>query len=292
MGRRPTIRLEHEYIHTNGVVLHTVQAGPVDGPPVILLHGFPEFWYGWNKQIPFLANAGYRVWAPDQRGYNLSEKPPGVAAYDREQTAADIVGLIDAGGWSRAAIVGHDWGALAAWRVAIDYPERVKKLIILNGPHPSAMRRLLQESWVQRLRSTYAAFFQIPWLPEQLLGAAGGWLLARVMRQSSRPGTFSADELARYRQSWDRPDALKAMLNWYRAARIRSLSNSRQSQRVVPSTLILWGRQDHFLSEQLGPASKRYCDDGRLIFVANATHWLQHEEPALVNSMVADFLTD
>ena len=194
-------------------------------------------------------------------------------------------------GWSQATIVGPDWGALAAWRVAIGYPERVKRLVILNGPHPSAMRRLLSESWTQRLRSAYAAFFQIPWLPEQLLGAADGWLLARVMEQTSRPGPFTAEDLARYRRSWRRPGALQAMLNWYRAARISSRSGGRENRRITPPTLIIWGRQDRFLSDRLAPASRRYCDQGRLVFVDNATHWVQHEEPGLVNSLIGDFLS-
>ena len=284
------MELKHDYVQTNGVALHTVQAGPPDGPPVILLHGFPEFWYGWRRQIPFLARAGYRVWAPDQRGYNLSEKPRGVAAYHWQELVADVVGLIEAGGWPRATIIGHDWGAVVAWRLAFGHPALVERLVILNGPHPSAMGWLLRESAAQRLRSAYVAFFQLPWLPERVLGAAGGRLLAHTLIRSSRPRTFSDAELARYRESWRRPGALAAMLNWYRAVRLPVPGARPATRRVESPTLILWGREDEFLSERLAPASDRYCDDSRLILVDNATHWLQHEEPGLVNNLVGDFL--
>ena len=140
---------------TNGVNLHVVMTGAQDGPLVILLHGFPEFWYGWRKQMPALAAAGYAVWAPDQRGYNRSDKPAGVGAYHIDTLADDIAGLIAASGREQVYLVGHDWGAAVAWWVAGKYPTRIKKLAILNVPHPAVMRRAVLEDAEQRKRSWY-----------------------------------------------------------------------------------------------------------------------------------------
>ena len=154
--------MNYEYIETNGIRLHVAQAGSDDKPLVILLHGFPEFSYGWRKQIPYLVEAGYRVWAPDQRGYNLSDKPEGLAAYSIDELAADVIGLIDAAGEKKVFLVGHDWGAAVAWWVAAKYPERLKKLITLNVPHHSVMRKTLRSNFSQLRKSWYIGFFQIP----------------------------------------------------------------------------------------------------------------------------------
>src|SRR5437879_4698652 len=153
-------------IATNGIRLNVAQAGPPDGPLVILLHGFPEFWYGWRKQIPALAAAGYRVWAPDQRGYNFSDKPPDVRDYTLDKLAADVAGLIEAAGRQRAIIVGHDWGGAVAWWLAANNPERVERLVIINVPHPLVMRRLILRDPRQTLRSWYMFMFLLPRLPE------------------------------------------------------------------------------------------------------------------------------
>ena len=137
------MKWKHNYIETNGVRLHVVQAGPKSGIPVVLLHGFPEFWYGWRKQIPALAEAGCRVIAPDQRGYNLSDKPKGVKAYCVDTLVEDVIGLIDALEYEKVNLVGHDWGALVAWMLAIKHPERLHRLGIINVPHPAVMRQFL-----------------------------------------------------------------------------------------------------------------------------------------------------
>ena len=169
---------EHKLIATNGITLHAVTAGPEDGPLVLLLHGFPEFWYGWRRQIPALAAAGFRVLAPDQRGYNLSDKPRELSAYRLDALAADALGLIDAAGRERAFVVGHDWGAMVAWWLALVAPQRVERLAILNVPHPYVFRRHLMNDAEQQKRSIYAGFFQLPWLPQSALSAAApraGW---------------------------------------------------------------------------------------------------------------------
>src|SRR5689334_8376156 len=154
------MELEHSHIQTNGVKLHIVQDGPKSGPPVLLLHGFPEFWYGWKKQIPAFARAGCRVIVPDQRGYNLSDKPKGMSAYRVDELVEDIVGLIDALEYEKVNLVGHDWGAGVAWMLAIKHPERLHRLGIINVPHPAVISRFLARDFEQMRRSWYALFFQ------------------------------------------------------------------------------------------------------------------------------------
>jgi epoxide hydrolase 4 len=284
-----TIQLEHTTITTNGVNLHVVQAGPKDGTPVILLHGFPEFWYGWRKQIEHLAARGYRVWAPDQRGYNLSEKPAGVEAYRLDTLGNDVVGLIDAMGVQKVYLVGHDWGAAVAWWVAINHPLRIKKLGILNVPHLSVMRKALATSMEQRLKSWYIGFFQLPLLPEAAMLAGGANLADVLFKRTANPGSFSNAEIAEYKRAWKQDGALTGMLNWYRAL-VRKPPTPPADVRVHVPTLIIWGANDVALTQEMAEASLKYCDDGRLVMLENATHWVQHDEPARVNELLTEFL--
>src|SRR5690606_13327933 len=176
-----SVMLQHHYVQANGLTFHVVTAGPPDGPPVILLHGFPEFWYGWRNQIPALAAAGFRVIVPDQRGYNLSDKPAGIAAYHHESLASDVVGLMHAFGYERFYLAGHDFGAWVGWWAAIRYPQQVRRLAILNVPHPSVVWSYIRETHSQWGRRSYVAYFQLPWLPEAMLGAGRGRTLAKAM---------------------------------------------------------------------------------------------------------------
>ena len=281
------------YVDTNGVRLHAAVAGPVDGPLVVLLHGFPEFWYGWRKQIPALAAAGLRVVAPDQRGYGLSSKPPRIADYVLDELAGDVLGLIDALGRKRAHVVGHDWGAAVAWHLGIHTPDRVERLGILNVPHPDAFLRALRERPRQVLRSWYIAFFQVPRLPEAMLSARGHRALRDALVRTSRPGTFTPTDLERYAEMWAQPDAVRAMVDWYRAPRIvGSFGRPRGTSdgRVRVPTLIVWGERDAFLSPVLARWSLDRCDDGHLELLPAATHWVQHEEPERVNDLLRAFL--
>lgn len=279
--------VEHQFIQTNGVTLHVVQAGPADGPLVLLLHGFPEFWFGWRKQIPALAAAGFRVWAPDQRGYNLSDRPRGVRNYTLDKLAQDIVGLIDAAGVEQAAIVGHDWGAAVGWQLGMAHAERVRRLAILNVPHPAVLERFLRSSREQLRRSWYIFFFQLPWLPERLLATR----LDDLLRSSSHPGVFTDELLQVYYRAWRQPGAVTAMLNWYRAV-VRGWRPNRPwpATPVQPPTQIIWGAQDIALSPALAQPSVDLCRDGRLTFFPDATHWVQHDAPEAVNALLIDFL--
>lgn len=273
------------FVETNSVRLHVVQAGPADGPLIILLHGFPEFWYGWHNQIDALAEAGFWVWAPDQRGYNLSDKPADTAAYGIDILAADVVGLIDAAGRQKAIVVGHDWGAAVAWWTAIVHADRVERLVVLNVPHPVVMQRFARRDPGQMLRSWYIGFFQLPWLPETL-SRLGNWAMTvRSLRMSSRPETFTETNLQQYRIAWSQPGAFTAMINWYRAA-LRNPASRQPSVRITVPTLLIWGARDQFLKREMAQPSIDFCDNGRLIFLENATHWVQHEEAQRVIELI------
>jgi len=268
---------ESVFVETNGIRLHTRQAGPGDGPLVVLLHGFPEFWYGWHRHIEPLAEAGYRVVAVDQRGYNRSDKPDGVDSYHIDTLAADVLGLIDAADRETAAVAGHDWGAAVAWWLALSHPERVDSLTAVNVPHPTVMEDTLRRSWSQRRKSWYMLAFQVPVLPERLSAAGDYRLLQRGLETSSRAGTFSAADIQRYRTAWRQPGALTAMLNWYRAMG-RSRPQPPRQQVSVP-TLVMWGRQDEFLNPEMAEESLAYCTDGELVAFPSASHWVLHEKP-------------
>jgi len=283
--------LEFRQIVANGLRFHVAMAGPVDGPLVVLLHGFPEFWYGWRKQLSALAEAGFRVWAPDQRGYNLSDKPRGVAAYAIGQLAADVAAMIETAGRERAVVVGHDWGGAVAWHLAEHFPERVERAVIVNVPHPAVMLRHLRRNPKQLWRSWYMFFFQLPWLPERLLTFRQGALLERSLRRTSRPGTFSESDLKRYREAWLRPGAMSGMLNWYRAA-MRNSSSKAPAAPIRTPTLLVWGARDQFIGRETAQPSIDLCADGKLVFFEEATHWVQHEEPARVNQLLLEFATE
>jgi pimeloyl-ACP methyl ester carboxylesterase len=269
-------------VETNGVDLHVVRLGPGDGPPVVLLHGFPEFWYGWFPVARHLADAGYRVLVPDQRGYNRSEKPAGVAAYRLPALAADVAGLFDATGHDRAHVVGHDWGAAVAWWLALDHPARVATLTAVNVPHPTVMQRTLRRSWDQRRRSWYMGLFQLPALPELVARAGNWWLFERTMRASSRPGAFDAADFERYRAAWGASGAITAMVNWYRAAARHPLPD--RTEPVESPTLVVWGTDDEFLRTEMARESVAYCRDGRVVLVDDGTHWVHHEQPDRVTA--------
>jgi pimeloyl-ACP methyl ester carboxylesterase len=286
----PLWPLDDLFLPGAGVTLHAVRTGDRVGQPVVLLHGFPEFWYGWRHQLGPLAAAGFNVVALDQRGYNSSDKPPHVRDYNLDVLAADAAAAIAALGMEGAAVVGHDWGGIVAWWLAVTRPERVSRLVILNAPHPAVMRRALRADPLQMLRSWYAFLMQAPWLPEWTARWSNWRGVVRAMRTSSRPGTFTDDDFVRYRQAWSQPGAYRAMVNWYRAA-MRSPPAAPPDVRVHVPTLVLWGARDKFIRRKYAERSAALCDDGRLELFEDATHWLQHEEAASVNERMIQFLS-
>ena len=290
MRKMHELKLEKEYIETNGIRLHTVFAGPQSGVPVILLHGFPENWRCWIHQIPTLADAGFRVIIPDQRGYNLSDKPKGIKNYRIDELVKDVIGLIDTLEYQKVNLVGHDWGAAVAWYLAYQHPDRLQRLGILNVPHPLVFRRFITRDFEQMRRSWYAFFFQLPWLPEMGM-RAGDWRGAvRALRGSGKIHTFTNEEIENYKEAWSQPGAITAMINWYRAVRYQT-KLPREMLIKVP-TLVMWGAKDAALTYRMARPSIDHCVDGKLIFFPDATHWVQHEAAEEVNHYIIEFLLD
>ena len=285
------MQTETTYIETNGINLHVVTAGPENGQPVILLHGFPEFWYGWRKQIPALTEAGYRVIMPDQRGYNLSDKPKGARSYSVDTLAKDILGLINALGYDKVHLIGHDWGAIVAWALAIWHPERLHKLGILNVPHPKVMFRFLRRGDPEQIRrSWYIFFFQLPWLPDYFMRKNDWRNSVRTLLGSSRKGSFRKADVLEYKGAWSQPGAMTAMINWYRAL-MRHRPKMPKGSRVKVPTLMIWGMQDTALSHRMARPSIDYCNEGKLVLFEDATHWVQHDEAEAVNQLLLEFLS-
>ena len=282
------VLLEHRRIDTGRVRLHVVSAGAADGPVLVLLHGFPDFWYGWARQIPYFARAGFRVIVPDQRGYNLSDKPAGTAAYRLDELGGDVVGLIDALGAPKVYVAGHDWGAGVTWWLAMHAADRLERAVILNVPHLKVMQEHLRSSLRQLFRSWYMFFFQIPLLPEWSARRRNWRMVEQALVGSSRPGTFSPEVLALYRQAWAQPGAYRAMLNWYRAA-LQIPPHLPADASIDLPLLVLWGAKDRFLGRELAQPSVDLCRQGQLVFLEEASHWVQVEEPARVNELMRRF---
>ena len=281
------LEFNYKYHHVNGLILHVGQMGPVGGEKILLLHGFPEFSQGWTKLATFFANQGYCVIAPDQRGYNLSEKPASIKDYALTHLVDDMAALIISLTKTPVAIVGHDWGGGVAWGLAQRHPEMIKKLIVLAMPHPQVMKKNLRNNTAQMLKSWYAAFFQLPFIPEKIYSIFNYKLLEKSMVGSAPKGTFSKDYISACKKAWKQSGALSAMMNWYRAfLRVPEQNNADIS---IP-VLLLWGKQDAFLTSVMAGQSIRYCSDGHLIMFKNASHWLHHEEPALVANNIQAFL--
>jgi epoxide hydrolase 4 len=281
--------LRHSYADLTESRLHYVEAG--DGPLVVLLHGFPEFWYSWRHQIPALAAAGFRVVAPDTRGCNLSSKPAGVSSYAPRRLAADIRDLIAERGASQAFVAGHDWGAALAWIAAMAYPEVVERLAVLNAPHPRRMVEALRRPGRQIGRSWYMFFFQLPWLPEHAVGAGNWWALRRGLEHDARAGAFTPPDIDRYREAWSQPGALTATMNYYRASMRRPPAGRAGRLRPVEApTLVIWGERDRYLGADLAePGQADVPNLERVVRLPNASHWVQHDEPDRVSELLIDF---
>ncbi len=279
----------HRYADLEDARLHYVEAG--EGPLVVLLHGFPQFWYMWRFQIPALVQAGFRVVAPDMRGYNLSNKPPKVSDYQVELLARDVERLIRACGEETATVAGHDWGAMAGWVVAMMHPERVERLGILNLPHPHRFARGLLRP-AQLLRSSYMFFFQIPSLPEKALGASNFASLRYALRNEPvRPETFSTEDIDRYTEALARPGALTAALNYYRALFRRNPFESRRLlQRIEAPVLVIWGEKDRVLGADLAEPDRYWVPNLRMERLPDAGHFVAEDRPEKVNALLLDFL--
>ncbi|MFC4437557.1 MULTISPECIES: alpha/beta fold hydrolase [Natrialbaceae] len=273
----------------NGVRLHAVTAGDADDPLVVLLHGFPEFWYAWREQIEPLVEAGYRVVVPDQRGYNLSEKPQDVRAYQLRDLSRDIVDLIASEGRETAHVVGHDWGGAVGWDLALRYPDVVDRLAIINAPHPVAFRQQLASNPEQLRRSWYVLAFQLPWLPEGLCRVGDFRLLERALRETASPRNV------RRSGAGSLPSGLGTGGRAHRDAELvpgaRTLPAGRAAGPPLEQpTVVVWGEEDEALVPELGLASVQFCERGRLERLPETSHWVPHEEPERTTDLLLDHL--
>ncbi|MFT4881287.1 MAG: pimeloyl-ACP methyl ester carboxylesterase [Natronomonas sp.] len=295
----------HETAHLDGVSLHYVRVDPEPGaaagatePPLaVCLHGFPEFWYAWRHQLSPLADAGFRVVAPDMRGYNRSSKPEGVASYRLENLVADVRGLVESLGYARTHLVGHDWGGLVAWETAIREPDLLDRLVVLNAPHPERYRRTLRQSPRQVLRSSYAVAAQVPWLPERLLRANDLAAVERLLADTARPDAFSEAEIERYKRAMATEGTMTAALNYYRAQfrggvgrELRSLVGRERDTTVRVPTMVVWGEQDRALGTELLDGLGAFVPDLRVERLPAASHWVQADAPDRVTDLLLDFL--
>jgi pimeloyl-ACP methyl ester carboxylesterase len=278
----------HRQANVNGVRLHYVEAG--EGPLVVLLHGFPEFWYGWRLQIPALAQAGCRVVAPDLRGYNLSSKPSGVANYRTDCLTGDVAALIQHAGQQRATVVGHDWGGIVAWHLAMSRPECIERLVILNAPHPALFARALR-SGTQLRKSWYVLFFQLPVLPELYCRWDRFAVLCGSLRDDpggSQPRVSERD-LTFYRRALSRPGALTAAINYYRAS-LRQQAHGTSVRPITAPTLVLWGERDRYLGTELLEGLEQWVSSLEVMRFPEASHWLAADEADAVNREIVRFM--
>ena len=286
-------QIEHGFVPANGLRFHVAscEAEPGSDRLALFLHGFPEFSHSWRLQLPLLARLGYKAWAPDLRGYGQSDRPPAVQDYAIEKLLDDVSGLIAASGARETFLVGHDWGGIVAWYFAMRRPEQIARLGIMNLPHPACMERALRGR--QLLRSWYALFFQIPWLPEKLM-AAGDYRAIReaFLGMAVDKSRFPAELLQAYRDNAALPGALTAMLHYYRAlvrggsARQRALGYPK----IAMPTLMLWGEKDAALGIETTHGTEAYVSDLTLRYLANVSHWVQQEAPEKVNAMLEAWL--
>jgi pimeloyl-ACP methyl ester carboxylesterase len=291
---------QHRFVEANGLRFHVVTQGPIDPGAsrglVVLLHGFPEFWYSWRGQIPALAAAGFDVAAPDLRGYNDSDKPEGIEAYRITNVVEDVAGIVrglgQELGHERACIVGHDWGGATAYAFAMIHPELTDRLCVLNAPHPALFAREFQRGNVTQLkRSWYMFLFQLPEAPERLLAADNFRMLKGMLTDSARKGTFSKADLACFMETFAKPGALQSAINWYRAAFRGGLPSAREFPKIAAPTLIIWGDGDVFLGKELTRGMRPYFSGPfSLKYLPGVSHWVQEEAPAKVNALLTRFL--
>jgi epoxide hydrolase 4 len=261
------------------VDLHFVEAG--SGPLVVLLHGFPEFSYSWRKQLPALADAGFRAVAPDLRGYNDSPKPEGVSEYRLTQVIDDVAALIEKLG-APCVLAGHDWGGLVAWNLGMSRPELVRGLVAINMPHPVPFLRELRRSFSQKLRMAYQLYFMPPVLPELLMPL----VLPLALRLGGR---FTRDEARAYKTSWKKPGVKRGMANYYRAVRRYRGELKPLIRKFEKPTLIIWGVNEVVFTPETLDGTEEWVPKLRIVKVADAGHFVQTDAPEIVNELLVDF---
>ena len=279
--------MQHDYIQTNGIKLHYVTQG--EGPLMLFLHGFPEFWYSWRHQIEAFSKS-YKVVAIDMRGYNNSDKPKDKSAYALSELVKDVEGVIRGLGYERCVLVGHDWGGAIAWAFAYAHPQLLDQLIVLNLPHPAKFSQGLRTPR-QLLRSWYIALFQLPLLPEWLLQANHYAAIRSALKnQAVNPDAFTEEDLDAYVAAAAKPGALSGMLSYYRNIfNPKGFLNQTWGVLQVP-TLMIWGENDAALGKELTYGTQDLVSDFEIRYIPECSHWVQQEQPALVNQYMQAFL--
>ena len=277
---------QHAYITTNGVKLHYVTQG--EGDLMLMLHGFPEFWYSWRHQIPEFAK-NYKVVALDLRGYNDSDKPADKSAYVMDEFIRDVEGVIKGLGYDKCILVGHDWGGAIAWNFAYAHPEMVERLIILNLPHPAKFAEGIRNPQ-QLLRSSYMFFFQIPWLPEFLIQSSDYQPIETAIKgMAVNKSAITKEDLEAYKDAAAKRGAMTATLNYYRNIFQQRMTSQDWSVLEVP-TLMIWGEKDTALGKELTYGTEAYVRDFQIKYIPDCSHWVQQEQPQLVNQYMREFL--
>jgi pimeloyl-ACP methyl ester carboxylesterase len=279
-----------DYIIANGINLHYVTQGK--GPLMLMLHGFPEFWYSWRHQIPEFAH-DYQVVALDLRGYNESDKPKNLEDYKMEDFVEDVKGVIQGLGYESCILVGHDWGGAIAWNFTYAHPDLVEKLIVMNMPHPAKLMEGIQTP-LQLWRSWYIFLFQLPWVPELLFHWNDYQAIDSIFVGSAVDKTaFTPTDLEAYKDAAAKRGALTAMLNYYRNV-FPDLLNDKQSQWSVLNvpTLMVWGEEDQALGKELTYGTEKFVQNLRIKYIPNCSHWVQQEQPLVVNQYMRQFLQD
>jgi pimeloyl-ACP methyl ester carboxylesterase len=279
-------------IEANGLRFAVDEAGGGDRL-ALCLHGFPECWYSWREQLPLLAGLGYRAWAPDLRGYGESARPTAMRDYAIEALMDDVAGLIDAAAPRETLLVAHDWGAIIAWWFAIRRLRPLDRLVIMNVPHPAPFARELR-TWKQLRRSWYGLFFQLPRIPEWLLGARGCRAVGEAMRSTSvHPERFPDEALAVFRSAASEPGALTGMVNYYRAF-VRGGGWKRQRELgagiIATPTLLIWGEQDVALTLETTAGTEAWVENFTAEFLPDASHWVQQDVPDAVDAILTAWL--
>lgn len=278
--------MRHHEVDAGDTTLHVVEAGA--GKPIILQHGFPDFWYAWRHQMPPLVAAGFRVIAPDMRGFNRSGKPSKVVRYAPDVLAADLSRVADHFDARDATLVAHDWGGIAAWHAAMRQPRWLRRLVILNCPHPVAMLRGLRRLRQLR-RSWYIFYFQLPWLPEVLLRRGRAATLVSILESDpERPGAFSRDEIEQYIEAHLQPGALRGALSCYRAAVRGGRRRFAGAGRVDVPTLVLWGDADRYLEPWLAQPPADLVPQCTVRHFPGASHWVMVDRAEAVTSAIIE----
>jgi pimeloyl-ACP methyl ester carboxylesterase len=280
-----------EFVDANGLRFEVDKCGAGDRL-ALCLHGFPELNFSWRYQLPMLAREGYEAWAPNLRGYGGTSRPARVKDYDMDRLMDDVAALIDVAGKSTVVLIAHDWGAIIAWQFAMERRRALHKLVICNVPHPGALKKAF--NLAQLRKSWYILFFQIPWLPEFLLGLRRARAIGEIFRRTSvDPTRFPAQVTEVYRRNASQPGALTAMLNYYRALlRGRRKIAARGLPVIEVPTLMIWGEDDVALTKETTYGTGEFVSNLQIRYLPRVSHWVQQEAPAQVNTMIAAFVRD